>query len=264
MDQEDKKRMEHAEALNNFEKFVYLAKDGLSQNAIIEVSLEADRNSLLEDLKTANDWIYEDGDSAPVKEIKDKLAALQKRYDPMLKRQQERAQRPDAIKALQQSMTSAKKWHEEKLKELEKHEAKNAKEAEKAKGEEKDETTDKKEEKTVPEPHYTRTELERLAKQIQDTQTWLDEQTKLQEKKALHEDPVFTASDLAMKKMLVETELFMLQRKPKPKVIKPKKTKTSTTTAASSEPTSDSSPKSESTTSSETPTPEPHRDEGDL
>lgn len=119
-DRSDKARIAREEALNVLEAFTYRARDLLSDAGFEGASTEAVRSQLSSLLSSTSDWLYGEGVSAKVDEFKSKLADLKALVDPVQKRREEAASRPELLKKLQSSLDHSKSMVDVVAKELQK------------------------------------------------------------------------------------------------------------------------------------------------
>ena len=107
-DRSDLSRIQREEALNVLEAYTYRTRDLLENTDFIGASTEAVRSSLTSLLSSTSDWLYGEGSSAKAEAFKSKLAALKAIVDPVQKRREEAAARPEILKSLQSSLDQTK------------------------------------------------------------------------------------------------------------------------------------------------------------
>lgn len=107
-DASDRNTVLRSEALNTLEAFTYRARDYLEDKAFIAVSSDKARKELGDQLSAVSDWLYGDGIDAKLQDFKDKLKALRKLVDPVLKRKDESSKREGAVGALEEALKSVK------------------------------------------------------------------------------------------------------------------------------------------------------------
>lgn len=71
------RKLAREEARNVLEAFIYRARDLIEQPSFIESSLESERKTIKEKTETANEWLWDEADSAPTKDLKAKKADLE-------------------------------------------------------------------------------------------------------------------------------------------------------------------------------------------
>jgi len=103
-DKSDQNRRLREEYFNKLEAFTYRTRDLLSDNEIIEVSTEAERSAIENQLSVTSEWLYTDGTSADLAGVKEKLQALRDLVEPVQKRKDEAVKRPLAIARLKETL----------------------------------------------------------------------------------------------------------------------------------------------------------------
>ncbi|KAL9061045.1 MAG: hypothetical protein Q9206_000716 [Seirophora lacunosa] len=107
-DASDRTRIKRDETLNTFEAFTYKARDLLEDEGFIAASTETLRATIEKKFKDASDWLYGDGADASRETLKERLDELRGLVDPVQKRKDEAARRPDAIRSLQEALNQVK------------------------------------------------------------------------------------------------------------------------------------------------------------
>jgi hypoxia up-regulated 1 len=107
-DRSDLSRTQREEALNVLEAYTYRTRDLLENSDFVGASTEAVRSQLTSLLSSTSDWLYGEGSSAKAEAFKSKLAALKAIVDPVQKRREEAAARPEILKSLQSSLDQTK------------------------------------------------------------------------------------------------------------------------------------------------------------
>ncbi|KAL9018409.1 MAG: hypothetical protein Q9185_004316 [Variospora sp. 1 TL-2023] len=107
-DASDRTRIKRDETLNTLEAFSYKARDLLEDEGFIAVSTETLRTTIEQKFKDASNWLYGDGADASRETLKERLDELRGLVDPVQKRKDEAAKRPDAIKSLQEALDQVK------------------------------------------------------------------------------------------------------------------------------------------------------------
>jgi hypoxia up-regulated 1 len=104
-DAADKARREREEDMNNLESFVYKARNLLEESDFIEYSASTERSTLEKLVDAVSEWMYEkEGQSATAATLKAKLKEMKDIVTPVQKRQKEAGLRPNAVKALEESL----------------------------------------------------------------------------------------------------------------------------------------------------------------
>ncbi|KAG9839247.1 actin-like ATPase domain-containing protein, partial [Aureobasidium melanogenum] len=107
-DRSDLSRIQREEALNVLEAYTYRTRDLLENSDFIGASTEAVRSQLTSLLSSTSDWLYGEGSSAKAEAFKSKLNDLKAIVDPVQKRREEAAARPEILKSLQSSLDQTK------------------------------------------------------------------------------------------------------------------------------------------------------------
>ncbi|KAK6002763.1 hypothetical protein QM012_001513 [Aureobasidium pullulans] len=107
-DRSDMSRIQREEALNVLEAYTYRTRDLLENSDFIGASTEAVRTQLTSLLSSTSDWLYGEGSSAKAEAFKSKLNDLKAIVDPVQKRREEAAARPEILKSLQSSLDQTK------------------------------------------------------------------------------------------------------------------------------------------------------------
>ncbi|KAF2849209.1 heat shock protein 70-like protein-like protein [Plenodomus tracheiphilus IPT5] len=244
-DASDKARRVREEVLNSLEAFTYRARDYLEDESFIGASTSAVRTSLESALSAASDWIYSEGAEATEKVLRGKLTELEDIVNPVLKRKDEAAKRPDAVKELKDTIAHLKEVETlvgDQIKTQSVESSKSSEAVSKASAspspspsadpmddlEEADATASAPAEPEITEvvTIYTETDLETVQSYASKAQAWLDEAEAKQSKLGVTDDPAFTVKEIqAEKKKLDDVVMEMMMKKMKafkPPVQKPK------------------------------------------
>ncbi|KAG0633178.1 Hsp70 protein-domain-containing protein [Tuber brumale] len=178
-DKHDKERKDLEEARNNLEAYTYRARGYLSDDAFIAVSTEEQRESLDAMISEASDWLYGDGYTAGLKEVHQKIKQLEALEAPISKRRTEKDSLPEALKGLNNILTSVKGFieREESLAEAQSDD-------------------------------YYSLDLKPLKKTYEKERAWVEEKSAAQEKVQPHEDPIITSEEVTAKATELTTELI--------------------------------------------------------
>ena len=95
----DQLEIEKADARNSVEEYVYSMRDKVDYD-LSDYITEADKETFKGVLTSTEDWLYEEGEDQPKKVYVDKLAELKKLGDPVVSREQEWRERPQAFEKL--------------------------------------------------------------------------------------------------------------------------------------------------------------------
>ena len=107
-DASDRSRVRREETLNTLEGFTYKARDLLEDEGFIAASTDILRKKIEQKFKDASDWLYGDGADASRDALKERLDELRGLVDPVQKRKEEAAKRPNALKSLQEALDQVK------------------------------------------------------------------------------------------------------------------------------------------------------------
>ncbi|KAK0613330.1 Hsp70 protein-domain-containing protein [Immersiella caudata] len=118
----DKARRAREEALNQLEAFTYKVRDLVENEAFIGASTVAERETLEQKTNDASDWLYGDGADAPKEELRARLKELQAIVNPIQKRIDESAKRPELVKNLKEALESTKNFAAEMHGKIKEHE----------------------------------------------------------------------------------------------------------------------------------------------
>ncbi|EDU43599.1 chaperone protein dnaK [Pyrenophora tritici-repentis Pt-1C-BFP] len=248
-DSSDKSRRLREEGLNSLEAFTYRARDYLEDESFIGASTAAVRESLEKALSAASEWIYSEGAEADEKTLKSKLKELEDIVNPILKRKNEAAKRPDAIKDFKDTIAHIKEviqLVDNQIKTQSYESSKSSEAVSKASAEasaspssteaidELDEEVDAPAQPEITEVStvYTESDLTTVQEAASKAQAWIDENEAKQSKLGATDDPAFTVKDIAAeKKKLDDVIMDMMMKKmkhfkppnqQKPKASKPK------------------------------------------
>lgn len=190
--QREEEKRNTAKARNDLEEYIIDVRGRLnSDDELISVSTEEQREAAVAVLNDAEEWLYGDGESATASELRQKLKDVRKQSDDIEIRAAELSSRndvvPTALSSLELYLKTANAWSDTK-------------------------------------PWLNETEAVKVISQIQEIKSWIetkvDEQSKLQN----HEDPAFRVSEVLEKIDIAKRVFNRLNNRPKP-VEKPPPTK---------------------------------------
>merc|ERR1712070_1088159 len=199
----DQAKRETEAAKSNLEAYIYSSRSKVRQDEDIEkVTTEEQRESHLQSLEDAEDWLYTDeGENANKTTYETKHKGLKDVSDAFIFRAQESSVRPESVKY-------AKKWIADTRKTI-------------------GTWKDKKK-------HIFANETEPLLQDIADLESFLEEKEKEQEAKEAHEDTAFTSKEVKSELSKRMTKYKQVKSKPAPKVEKPKTNSTGNATGKNS------------------------------
>ncbi|GAA5956888.1 hypothetical protein JCM8115_003853 [Rhodotorula mucilaginosa] len=194
------RKLAREEARNVLEAYVYRVRDlveGGSREsaAFLAASVESERKAVRELQQKTAEWLFDEGESAETKELKEKKRELEKLVQHILSRSTEALERPVAIDKLRSTLSRASSF------------ATSARE---------NATALAASDPDAPQ-RFTSEELASLDKVVQDAQAWLDESEQKQAKVKAHEDPVLRVAQVERKTLDVEKELGKLEKKKAPR-----------------------------------------------
>jgi hypoxia up-regulated 1 len=177
---------------NNVESYVYDTRDKLETEDILRVSTEEQREKFQLELSNAGDWLYEEGRDASASQYREKLAALKKEGDAFFKRVAEITLRPQAIEYANLTINTTRTFMQNITAVYE----------------------------------VTEEEKEDVLELLDELESWLNEKTSEQDKKAPHEPLAFTSDQVYKKCKTIESKVkpMFYKKVRKPKVEKPANT----------------------------------------
>jgi len=264
-DASDRSRLLREEAFNTLESYTYRGRDWLSDETFISASTDESRKEMEEKFSAASDWLYGAGTDANRDDLKARLNELRNLVDPVQKRKDEAAKRPEHIRLLKEALDQTKTLIEVVKEQTEK--AASASSTSSTSSSPESHTTTAPSSSSVDDfaelddepsatstatrapkvpqmPLYTAEDLEVLTRTHETIHRWLITKLAEQEKLAPYEDPVMLSVEMEAKaKQLNRVVMELLQKKirtpPKPKASSKaksvKKSKKSKTTSASKE-----------------------------
>ncbi|CEQ42690.1 SPOSA6832_04532, partial [Sporobolomyces salmonicolor] len=187
------RKLAREEARNLLEAYVYRVRDLVDQEAFVASSVEHERKAIRELNEKTGDWLWDEGESAATKELKDKKKELEKLVKHILARSTEATQRPLLVAQLRDLLSSSTAFFS----------SAQANQTAAAAA-------------SAPQ-RFTADELEKLAARLSESATWLDESVKKQDKVKGHEDPVLRTAELERRITDLEGEVKKLERKKVPR-----------------------------------------------
>jgi len=198
---QDRKEKERSDAKNAVEEYVYDMR-GKLEDAYEKYADKKLKEKLLNDLKSTEDWLYDDGMNQEKNIYVDRLKSLKNLGDPIRNRYNEAEQRQyhlqELMKALQRVDEAIQIWQTK--------------------------SNDKY-------SHIDQADMEKVQKMLNEKQKWYDISANKINAMKLHEDPVILCSQIKQERDTFEKECWTILNKPKPKVELPKDTPKQETTA---------------------------------
>ncbi|CAG8535790.1 17297_t:CDS:2 [Dentiscutata heterogama] len=187
MDETDHRRRAREEVRNNLESFVYNLQDFLSDQIVIKVSTDKQRKELATKSSETSEWLYEEGEDAPIESLLTRLNGLRLLEKPIVYRRDEHTRRPEAVNAIQSAINSTREFVE-KIKV-----------------------------NTTVERYHTDEELDKLLNVCNKAEKWLDEKLTEQNKIEPYVDPVLTTAEIERMLREIEREFLIVATKRPPK-----------------------------------------------
>ncbi|BGP35182.1 lumenal Hsp70 protein [Rhodotorula toruloides] len=190
------RKLAHEEARNALESYVYRVRDLLENNeAFVAASVESERRAVREVQERTAECLWDEGDGAETKVLKEKKRELEKLVKHILSRSTEAVARPAAVSSLRDQLAKTSTF-------LSTARA--------------DAAALTKSDPTAPQ-RFTTGKLDSLDKLVKDAQAWLDDALKRQEKLKAHEDPAFKVAEIEKRVKEVERETSRLEKKKQPR-----------------------------------------------
>lgn len=212
LDKKDADRRRTAELKNNLEGYIYATKEKFETSEDYEkVSTSEERQSFIEKLDEAQEWLYTDGEDATFKEFQERLDILKAIGDPIFFRFKELTARPasaeHAQKYLGQLQQTVHDWETKK-------------------------------------PWLPKDRINEVLKDSDKFKSWLDEKENEQKNTSGFSKPAFTSEEVYEKILELQDKINSINRIPKPKP-KPERKPKKNETESSAEDANDSSTTSE-------------------
>jgi hypoxia up-regulated 1 len=185
----DRERVLLEEAKNQLESYIYKVKNKLidEEEKVAIVSTEEQREELNRLAMEAEEWLFDEGDTADLKAVKAKYDELAAPAEKVWFRLAESTARPEAVQNLKDKL---KEFEEKMNKWLE------------------------------GKDHITDEERSDLASKVESARNWLADKEAEQAAKLGHDDPAFTSSEVPTQMHPILKLATRLQKKPKPKIEK--------------------------------------------
>nr|CRX79209.1 hypothetical protein ls5931a1_00047 [Leucosporidium scottii] len=194
------RKLQREEARNVLEAYIYKVRDLVEDVAFGESSQEHERKVIREKTEAANEWLWDEGESAATKELKAKKSEIEKLVKLVTARATEALSRPSLLTSLHDLLHLATTFHtsathNDTLTELKK---------------------------------YTTSELDSLKTLVSEAKEWVEGAVKKQEGLKKWEDPVLLVKDLEKRIKDVGKEVEKLRKKKAPRKSKSKETTSAT------------------------------------
>ncbi|CAF1388679.1 unnamed protein product [Adineta ricciae] len=195
MIQHDKKEKERSDAKNAVEEYVYDMRGKLDGGQYEKYADERNRQKLLNDLRTTENWLYDDGSNQDKNVYIERLKLLKNIGEPIRNRYNEASNRPyhmqEFMKALQRVDEAIQTWQTK--------------------------SSDKY-------SHLDKSDMEKVYKLLIEKQRWYDQNATRFNSLKLQDDPTVLCAQIKQEKEAFERECWTILNRPKPKVELPKET----------------------------------------
>ncbi|GAA6055037.1 hypothetical protein JCM3770_006706 [Rhodotorula araucariae] len=217
------RKLARDEARNVLEAYVYKVRDlldGASEQgaAFLAASVSAEREKVRELQSQTAEWLWEEGEDAETKVLKEKKRDLEKLVKHILSRSTEALARPAALASLRSTLTGASAFVADARRNATASAAAAA-----AAGEDAAPT------------RFTPDELDKLEALVREAESWADDAEARQARLAAHDDPVVRVAEVEKKQNEVDRAVAKLEKKKvprrrkagtKPETVKPEPTAT--------------------------------------
>jgi len=191
----DKQRVLLEEAKNKLESYFYHVKNKLldDEENIAKISTEEQREELLKLSMEAEEWLFDEGDSADLDTIQAKFDELATPAEMVWFRLKEMTERPAAVKAVNEKLVEIEEKFSRWVTNL---------------------------------THITEDEKSDVFSKIEGAKKWVSDKIDAQSEKAGYEDPIFTSEEVPLQMIPIQKLISKLSKKPKPKPPKVEKKET--------------------------------------
>lgn len=191
----DKGRILLEEAKNKLESYFYSVKNKLidDEENIAKISTEEQREELRKLSMGAEDWLFDEGDTADIETIQSKYDELATPAEMVWFRLKEMTARPAAVKALNEKLVEIEEKFTNWVTNL---------------------------------THITEEEKGDVFAKVESARKWLSDKVDAQAEKAAHDEPAFTSEEVPLQIKPIQKLISKLSKKPKPKPPKVEKKET--------------------------------------
>ncbi|KAH8906929.1 actin-like ATPase domain-containing protein [Coniochaeta sp. PMI_546] len=119
----DRSRRQREEILNQLEGFTYKVRDFLDNEEFVAAATAQEKAELEKKGLETSEWLYEEGADASREELRSRLKALQDIVNPIQKRIEEAAKRPELIASLKDQLNQTKTFVDNIKKQIDEYEA---------------------------------------------------------------------------------------------------------------------------------------------
>ena len=218
----DKARVLREETMNQLEGFTYKVRDLLENEDFVAVSTEKERTALQALSGQTSEWLDEEGADAPREELSKRLKELKDLVNPIQKRVDETAQRPEKVRELKDALQQTDTFIKNVMKQINEYEEWQASASASPSGEEAaaaetpagsdfegleddaaaaaEPAAEEAEDRGPPPPIYQLEDLAPVEKLAEEVKAWLGELEPKQEALAAHEEPVLLVKEMKEKR----------------------------------------------------------------
>lgn len=119
----DRSRRQREEILNQLEGFTYRVRDLLDNDEFVAAATAQEKEALEKKGLETSEWLYDEGADASREELRARLKALQDIVNPIQKRIEEAAKRPELISSLRNQLNQTKTFVDNIKQQIEEYEA---------------------------------------------------------------------------------------------------------------------------------------------
>ena len=154
------------------------------EDNIGKISTEEQREELMKLSRDAEDWLFDEGDTADLETIRAKYDELTTPAEKVWFRLKEMTARPEAVKDLKEKLVEIEEKFTQWVTDL---------------------------------THITDEEKDDVYSKIESARKWVSDKVDAQAEKSGHEDPVFTSEEVPLQTKPIQKLIAKLSKKPKPK-----------------------------------------------
>ncbi|CAF0898415.1 unnamed protein product [Didymodactylos carnosus] len=189
---QDKKEKERSDAKNAVEEYVYDMRGKLDGGEYEKYSDDKHKQQLLNDLRSTEDWLYDEGMNQEKNVYVDRLKGLKNLGDPIKQRYTEAENRTHYFEALGKSLQRI------------------------------DEALQQWRSKNEKYSHIEQADIEKVHKYLNEKQQWYDQSMNRVRSQKLSDDPQILCSQIKQEREALDNFCWPILNKPKPKVELPK------------------------------------------
>jgi hypoxia up-regulated 1 len=119
----DRSRRQREEVLNQLEGFTYKVRDYLDSEEFVAAATKQEKETLEKKGLETSEWLYDEGPDASREELSTRLKALRDIVNPIQKRIEEAAKRPELVSTLKEQLNATKTFVENIKQQIDEYEA---------------------------------------------------------------------------------------------------------------------------------------------